>query len=61
MCGRGIEDNKHFLQHCHQFDMMRRDLFRQLTIPGLVINGLDSDTLCRLPLFGSKDLNLIEN
>ena len=53
---------------------MRRDLFRQLTIPGLDINKLDSDAipgldinkldsdaLCSLLLFGSKDLNLVEN
>ena len=63
MCGRGIEDNKHFLLHCHQFDLTRKQigrvnkLFHQLTIPGLDIN----DALCSLILFGSKDLNLIEN
>ena len=61
MCGRGIEDNKHFLLHCDQFDLMRRDLFRQLNIPGLDINKLDSDALCTLLLFGTKDLNLVEN
>ena len=61
MRGRGIEDNKHFLLHCHQFDLMRRDLFRQLNIPGLDINKLDSDALCTLPVFGTKDLNLVEN
>ena len=61
MCGRGIEDNEHFLLHCHQFDLMRRDLFRQLNIPGLDINKLDSDALCTLLLFGTKDLNLVEN
>ena len=61
MCGIGIEDNKHFLLHCYQFDLMRRDLFRQLTIPGLDINKLDSDALCSLLLFGSKDFNIVEN
>ena len=61
MCGRGIEVNKHFLLHCHQFDLMRRDLFRQLSIPGLDINKLDSDALCTLLLFGTNDLNLAEN
>ena len=53
ICGRGIEDNGHFLLHCHQFDLMCRDFFRQPSIPGLDITELD--------LFGSKDLNLIEN
>ena len=37
MRGRSIEDNEDFLLHCHHFDLMRRDLFRQLTIPGLDI------------------------
>ena len=61
MCGKGIEDKKHFLLHCHQFDLMRRDLFRQLIIIGLDISKLNSDTLCSLLLFGSKNLNLVEN
>ena len=56
-----IEDNKHFLLHCHQFDLMRRDLFRQLTINGLDIRELDSNALCNLLLFGSNDLNIVEN
>ena len=34
MCGRGIEDDKHFLLHYHRFDLMRSYLFRQITIPG---------------------------
>ena len=55
MCGRGIEDNKHFLLHCHQFDRMRRDLFRQLNIPGLDINKLDSYALCTLLLPGESE------
>ena len=43
--GRGTEDNEHFLLHCHQFDLMRRDLFSQLTVPGLEINELNSNAL----------------
>ena len=35
--------------------------FSYLTIPGLDINKLDSDALCSLLLFGSKDLNIVEN
>ena len=40
----------------------RKDLFDQLAeIPGLNISGLDSDVLCSTLLFGSSDLNVIEN
>ena len=63
MCGEGIEDNKRFLLHCHLFDSMRRDLFRQLAIN---VNGIDirdwgSNVLCNLLLFGSNDLTIVEN
>ena len=44
------EDNEHFLLHCPQFDLMRQDLFEQLSvIPGLNVNPHDEDT--------SKDLH----
>ena len=49
------------LLHCHQFELMRSDLFPQLTILGLDINELDSDPLCNLPMFGSRALNVSEN
>ena len=45
MCGRGIEGNKHVLLHCNQFNLMHRDLFRNLTVPSFDINVLDSDAL----------------
>ena len=61
MCRRGTEDNKHILQYCHQFDLIGRNLFRQLTIHGLEKHELDSNALCNVLLFGSKDLNLVEN
>ena len=61
MSWRGIEDNKHFLLHCHQFYLMRIDLFRQLTVTGIDIYELDSNALCNLLLFGSQDLNVVEN
>ena len=61
-CGYGEEENEHFLLHCPLFANERKDLFDQLAeIPGLNISGLDSDVLCSTLLFGSSDLNVIEN
>ena len=38
-CGNDMEDNEHFLLHCPQFDVMRQDLFGQLSdILGLNID-----------------------
>ena len=49
-----MEDNEHFLLHCPQFDVMRQDLFGQLSvIPGLNID-LDDKPLCDLLLFGDS-------
>ena len=31
MCNTGIEDNEYFLQHCPMYDLMRNDLFDQLS------------------------------
>ena len=63
MCGEGIEDNKHFLLHCHLFDSMCKDLFRHLAINviGIDIRDLDSNALCNLFLFGSNNLTIVEN
>ena len=61
-CRCAIEDNQHFLLHCHLFSPMRRDLFGQLTdIPGLDSTILDSIALCNLFLFGSPQLNVVAN
>ena len=61
-CECAIEDNQHFLLHCHLFSPMRIDLFGQLTdIPGLNITNLDSNALCDLLLFGSSQLNIMAN
>ena len=61
-CGCAIEDNQHFLLHCHLFSTMRIDLFGQLTdIPGLDITNLESNALCELLLFGSSQLNVMAN
>ena len=61
-CGEGIEDNEHFLLHCPRFEMMRGDLLRQLShIPRIDITLMDSKSLCQLLLFGSTNLNVVEN
>ena len=61
-CGTGKEDNEHFLLHCPQFDLMRTDLFGQLSdIPALDINDMDTTALCNLLLYGSPHLNVIAN
>ena len=60
-CGMGIEDNKHFLLHCQQYDLLRRDLFHQRNVSGLIIDGMDTNTLCNLLLFGSNDLDVVQN
>ena len=61
-CGQAIEDNEHFLLHCHLFNPMRRDLFGQLDdIQGLNTNNLDSNALCALLLFGNSKLNILSN
>ena len=53
VCGTGNEDNEHFLLHCPQFDLMRKDLFSQLAdVRGLDITSMDSKDLCELLLYG---------
>ena len=60
-CGNDMEDNKHFLLHCPQLDVMRQDLFGQLSvIPGLNID-LDDKPLCDLLLFGDSKNSVITN
>ena len=61
MCGRRTDANKHFLLHCDQLYVMRRDLFRQLAVNGLDIRELNSNAQCNLLLFGSNDLTIVEN
>ena len=64
-CGKDNENNKHFLLHCPLYDVLRRDLFDQLSdVPGLdiaSINNIDDDTLCDRLLFGNPSLGTIEN
>ena len=43
------------------YDLLRRDLFHQLNVSGLSIDGMDTNTLCNLLLFGSNDLDVVQN
>ena len=64
-CGKDNENNKHFLLHCPLYDVLRGDLFDQLSdIPGLdiaSISNMDDDTLCHRLLFGDPSLGTIGN
>ena len=64
-CGKDNENNEHFLLHCPLYDVLRRDLFDQLSdVPGLdvaSISNLDDDTLYHRLLFGDPSLGTIEN
>ena len=56
------EDNKHFLLYCHRFDMIRRDLFGQLSnFPELDLVNMGPTALYMLLLYGSSMLTVIEN
>ena len=63
--GKDNGNNKHFLLHCPLYDVLRGDLFDQLSdVPGLditSINNMDYDTLCHRLLFGDPSLGTIEN
>ena len=54
-----------FLMHCPLYDVLRGDLFDQLSdVPGLdiaSISNIDDDTLCHRLLFGDPSLGTIEN
>ena len=61
-CNTANEDNEHYLLHCPHFDTLRGDLFGTVTeVLGIDIADLDSETLCNLLLYGSSNLNIIEN
>ena len=60
-CGMNKEDNEHFFLHCPQFDLMRQNLFGQLShISGLTLN-LDDNPLCELLLFGDPRFSVASN
>ena len=61
-CGAEKENNEHYLLHCPNFDLMRADLFGQLTeIPALDIDGMNSKILCSLLLYGCSQLDNVTN
>ena len=35
--------------------------YEQLNVSGLIIDGMDTNTLCNLLLFGSNDLDVVQN
>ena len=49
------------LLHYQEYDFLHRDLFHQLTIYGVDINGMDANVLRSLLLFGSHDLKVTQN
>ena len=61
-CGAANEDNEHYLLHCPRFNQLREDLFGTVTeVSGIDIANLDSETLCNLLLYGSPNMNMIDN
>ena len=61
-CGTANEDNEHYLLHCPRFNQLREDLFGTVTeMSGTDIANLDSETLCNLLLYGSSNMNMIDN
>ena len=57
-CGAEREDNEHYLPHYPMFDSMRADLFGQLSeIPALESDGMNSNTICSLLLYGCSQLD----
>ena len=61
-CGMASEDNEHYLLHCPSFNQWREDLFGTVTeVSGIDTANLDSETLCNLLLYGSSNMNMIEN
>ena len=51
-----------FFLNCQQFDLIRTDLFGQLSeLPALDLNDMNTKALCRLLLYGSPYLNIITN
>ena len=61
-CGAEKEANEHFLLPCLKSDLMRANLFGQLSeIPALDIDGMNSNTLCSLLLYGCSQFDNLTN
>ena len=61
-CGVANEDNEHHLLHCARINQLREDLFGTVTeVSGIDVANLDSETLCNLLLYGSSNMNMIDN
>ena len=59
LCGKGIEDNEHFLLHCHRYGSSRRAfLDRVSSSVNFDIKAFSSSDLCNLLLYGDPRLNL---
>ena len=59
LCGKGIEDNEHFLLHCHRYGSPRRAFLDRVS--GSVdfdIKAFCSSDMCNLLLYGYPRLNL---
>ena len=62
ICGTGKEDNEHFLLHCPLYNMLRQDLFGQLSdIDGFNVANINRKELCHLLLFGDQNLSTVAN
>ena len=56
------EDNEHYFLHWARFNQLREDLFGTVTeVSGIDIANLDSETLCNFLLYGSSNMNMIDN
>ena len=56
-----LEDNEHFLLHCHKYSSPRDDLLESLSKIPLDTSLFSSQQLCQILLYGSPTLNKLEN
>ena len=59
LCGKGIEDNEHFLLHCRRYGSPRRAFLNRVSSSvDFDIKTFCSSDLCNLLLYGDSRLNL---